>query len=100
MLSVRLDSPQVRKGIWAHIFRAALAAARWWRIRRENARLSQYPDWMLKDIGLARGGISWAVLHGRENRGTPKIYPLALSPRKSPTSSAKRRHAGSCERMM
>lgn len=41
------------------------AAVRWWKARRAIARLSSYPDRMLEDIGLSRGGIPWAVLHGR-----------------------------------
>lgn len=38
---------------------------RWWRIRREIARLSAKPDSMLKDIGVSRGGIAWLVREGR-----------------------------------
>jgi uncharacterized protein YjiS (DUF1127 family) len=37
----------------------------WWRVRREIGRLSSYPDGMLKDIGISRGGIPWAVRYGR-----------------------------------
>jgi uncharacterized protein YjiS (DUF1127 family) len=43
---------------------AARAICRWWAERRDAARLSSYPDAMLKDIGLSRGGIDWAVRHG------------------------------------
>jgi uncharacterized protein YjiS (DUF1127 family) len=41
------------------------AVGRRWRARRDAARLSQYPDQMLKDIGVSRGEIESAVRHGR-----------------------------------
>jgi uncharacterized protein YjiS (DUF1127 family) len=41
------------------------AIARWWEIRRAIARLSRCPDRMLRDIGVSRAGIDWAVRHGR-----------------------------------
>jgi uncharacterized protein YjiS (DUF1127 family) len=48
----------------------------WWRVRREVARLSSYPDTMLKDIGISRSGIGWAVDHGRDAVGSlPKFCP-------------------------
>jgi uncharacterized protein YjiS (DUF1127 family) len=49
-----------------------LAIARWWKTRREAARLSRHPDRMLKDIGVSRGGIQWAVRCGRGSRGQCK----------------------------
>jgi uncharacterized protein YjiS (DUF1127 family) len=63
----------------ATLFRVALRAlANWWTARRDAARLSGYPDRMLKDIGMARGGIEWAVRHGRgedePNRAEDPIY--------------------------
>jgi uncharacterized protein YjiS (DUF1127 family) len=41
------------------------ALACWWHVRREIGRLSSYPDRMLKDIGVSRGGIPGAIRHGR-----------------------------------
>jgi uncharacterized protein YjiS (DUF1127 family) len=54
------------------------ALAIWWRSRREATRLSGYSDRMLKDIGMARGGIEWAVRHGRsdEDAGDPPADPI------------------------
>jgi uncharacterized protein YjiS (DUF1127 family) len=44
---------------------------RWWRERREIERLSAFPDSMLKDIGLSRSGIDWAVRGGHRKRTRP-----------------------------
>jgi uncharacterized protein YjiS (DUF1127 family) len=41
------------------------AIVHWWAVRSAAAHLSGYPDRMLKDIGLSRGGIEWAVRHGQ-----------------------------------
>jgi uncharacterized protein YjiS (DUF1127 family) len=60
-----VSAPPVQES--ATFFGAALhALASWWRARRDATRLSGYPDRMLKDIGMARGGIEWAVRHGRD----------------------------------
>jgi uncharacterized protein YjiS (DUF1127 family) len=53
----------------------------WWRERREVARLSAFPDAMLKDIGVSRGGIPWAVRDGQKDireHGTLAVRPSRL----------------------
>jgi uncharacterized protein YjiS (DUF1127 family) len=59
------------------------AVGRWWAARQAAERLSSYPDAMLKDIGLSRGGIEWAVRHG--HREEPIEDPSkALAPDRLP----------------
>jgi uncharacterized protein YjiS (DUF1127 family) len=69
------ESPLRRSRLGA-ILHAVVAAAKavdcWWSERRAVARLSSYPDAMLKDIGLSRGGIDWAVRHGHREEPAKK----------------------------
>jgi uncharacterized protein YjiS (DUF1127 family) len=54
---------------WAGLALSAITGLRtiahWWRMNRAISRLSGYPDVMLKDVGLSRGGIQWAVRYRR-----------------------------------
>ena len=64
----------------ATLFATALRAlSDWWSARHEASRLSGYSDRMLKDIGMSRGALEWAVRHGRaeepeEQRPERPIY--------------------------
>ena len=65
--TARVASARDRDRPTRAFFAGALhALTSWWSARHEAARLSGYPDRMLKDIGMARGGIEWAVRHGRD----------------------------------
>jgi uncharacterized protein YjiS (DUF1127 family) len=55
-----------------------------WNERRAMDRLSAYPDGMLKDIGVSRGEISFAVRCGRNSD----------RPRRHPASSARPQNGG------
>ena len=48
------------------------ALSDWWSARREASHLSGYSDRMLKDIGVSRGSVDWAVRHGRHENPAPE----------------------------
>ena len=81
------QSGSSRSSRWQVLLRAAAAvvtAVGHWRAeRRAVARLSSYPDAMLKDIGLSRGGIDWAVRHGHREEPAEDA-PKALAPERLP----------------
>jgi uncharacterized protein YjiS (DUF1127 family) len=64
MTAIRIETPaEVGAG---HILRAtATALAGWWRRRQAIRQLSATADFLLRDMGLTRGGIESAVRHGR-----------------------------------
>jgi uncharacterized protein YjiS (DUF1127 family) len=51
--------------VWAGVRSLLATAARAWIARRAERHLMEMPDYLLKDIGIARSGIGGAVRRGR-----------------------------------
>ena len=51
--------------LWARLRTALAAGIQAWSARREERHLMEMPDYLLKDIGLGRSDIPFAVRQGR-----------------------------------
>ena len=84
-----------RNAIWDLAIHAVAALGRWWRAhadrrrrRRAMAQLETLSDRTLKDIGVNRSAIYWAVNHGRH---APRTDMLGGPP--GPAAESNVRHA-------
>jgi uncharacterized protein YjiS (DUF1127 family) len=66
-----VSAPALAGAILNAVVQAGRGIRRWSQLRADRRRLMEYPDHMLRDIGIARSEIDSALRHGREGRPLP-----------------------------